>query len=127
MGALGMGAATADAAIDEAAKVLGTDPESGIDEGPQDVHDGDPEETEAPNAQLTFNVGGKRPTTTSLRLTGGKLDIPGSYAKGAKLVIRVEVRVGEVAFVDEHDQQTGQVIGCERRHKARILNHAVLS
>jgi hypothetical protein len=107
--------------VDEAALGAGDD---GIDVGPQDVYDGD---DEVPMQQLSFQVGGKRPTSTGLRLTGGKVDVPGSFMKGSKLVLRVEVRVGEVAFVDEHDPKTGQIIGCQRRHKARILNVAVES
>ena len=73
------------------------------------------------NGQLSFGVGGKRPTTATVRLVGGKIDLAGlQYEKGQTLTLRVECIVGEVAFVDTHDSATGQVVGTERRHKARI-------
>lgn len=118
-----------DKAIAEAQNALGTGTVDGIDNAPQEPYEGDETDSEQPaqeNAQLSFSVGGKKPTTTSVRLTGGKVNIPGSYAKGSKLVLHLEVRVGEVAFVDEHDPKTNQIIGCERRHKARVLNARVL-
>lgn len=80
--------------------------------------------------QLSFAVGGKKPTGSSIRLTGGKISIPsgsGQLHKGDDVVLRVVARVSEVAFVDELDQKTQQVVGSERRHKARIINVGLLS
>lgn len=118
--------------IDAAHKALGTTPPgasgASVDMGPQDVHEGDPDVTgDAPvrGTQLTFNVGGKKPTVSGLRLVGGKVDVDGTFAKGEKVVFRVEAVVGEIAFVDQTDPKTGQVIGCERRHKCRITGVSV--
>jgi hypothetical protein len=101
------------AEIDAAHAALGTEP--------QDVYDGDePDVLIVGSGQLSFSVGGKRPTTSGLRLVGGKLDVEGSFTKGETVVLRVEAVVGEVAFIDQVDAKTDQVVGCERRHKARI-------
>lgn len=110
---------------------LGTDIQS--DPGPQDVHAGDPDETAdvpqsasgAPVA-LTFDVGGKKPTAAQVRIVGGKVDVPGQYRKGQVVEFRICVKFGEVAFVDLEDKETGQVIGCDRRQKGRIVEIAEL-
>lgn len=69
--------------------------------------------------QLSFSVGGKKPTGSSLRIVGGRVEVNGQYEKGDLLEITMVVRVCEVGFVDESDEKTQQVVGCERRHKAR--------
>lgn len=110
---------------------------NGLDPGPQDPHGGD--EFTAGDAdpnrellivtgdQLTLNVGGgKQPTSATLRLVGGKIEVDGQYKKGAALVLRIEAVVNEVAFKDEHDSQTGQVVGCARNHRARVTGVSVL-
>lgn len=71
--------------------------------------------------QLTFDVGGKRPTTQGLRLVGGRIEIDETFKKDEKAVLRVEIEVNEIAFVNQRDPQTGEVVGCERRQKARIV------
>lgn len=111
--------------IDAAHAALGTSIEDGIDPGPQDPHDGDDDEATGP-LQLSFAVGGKKPTCSALTMVGGKLDIPESFRKGQKIVLRVELEVGEVGFKDQTDPKTGQVVGCERRHKARVIGHSLL-
>lgn len=117
-------------AIDEAHKALGTKPGdvpgANIDTGPQDVHDGDELAQSASGApvQLGFNVGGKKPTSTTLRLTGGRMDTDRVFQKGEKVQATVVLVVGEVAFADQVDSATDQVVGCERRHKARIVDFA---
>jgi hypothetical protein len=68
--------------------------------------------------QLTLNVGGgKQPTTSTLRLVGGKIEVDGQYAKGETIVVRIEAVVNEIGFKDQEDSKTGQVVGCERRHR----------
>lgn len=114
------------AAIDAAHEALGTGIDGGIDNGPQDVHAGGDDDDAPAGGQLSFAVGGKRPTVSGLRLVGGKVDVEGSFAKGQKIVFRVEAEVGEIAFIDQHDPKTRQVIGCERRHKARIVGVNVI-
>lgn len=88
------------------------------------------------SGQLGFDVGGKEPTGSSLRLTGGKIKVSASsFEKGESLTVEVKhadgetigryvAVVDEVSFKDETDSKTGQVIGCERRHKARIAGVA---
>jgi hypothetical protein len=77
--------------------------------------------------QLTLNVGGgKQPTTSTLRLVGGKIEVDGQFAKGETIVVRIEAVVNEIGFKDQEDSKTGQVVGCERRHRARITGVAVV-
>lgn len=68
--------------------------------------------------QLTFEVGGKTPDGSSLRVVGGRIEIEGQFEKGDMLKIEMLVEVRAVEFVDEVDKKTNQVVGCERRHKA---------
>lgn len=130
-------AASDRAAIDAAHEALGTAPGTvpGVDgkmdghEG-SDIHDGDDDGEPLPDTpraiSLGFKVAGKQPTSAGLRLVGGKLDIEQQFLKGQKIVLRIEAEVGEIAFVDQHDPATGQIVGCERRHKARIIGVDVL-
>jgi hypothetical protein len=76
--------------------------------------------------QLSLAVGGKKPTTAALTLTGGKVDVEGSIDKGRAIVLRVEAVVQQVAFRDEIDKATGQTVGCARNHKARIVGVKLL-
>jgi hypothetical protein len=79
------------------------------------------------DGQLSFEVGGKEPTSTTIRLTGGKVSIDaGQLEKGQDVILRVVARVSEVAFVDELDATTKQPVACERRHKARIVDVGLL-
>jgi hypothetical protein len=99
------------------------------DDGPDllgDVGDAQ-DETPSVEAQLAFSfeVGGKAPTSTMLRLIGGKIEVDGEFAKGETVKLEIVATVGEVAFVDIVDNKTGQVVGCERRHKARIVGVSV--
>ncbi len=75
--------------------------------------------------QLSMSVGGKRPTTGSVRLVGGKIDVDGDLVKGQRVVLRVEAVVTEIAFRDKKDPKTGNVTGCDRAHKARITGLAL--
>lgn len=68
--------------------------------------------------QLTFDVGGKAPDGSTLRVVGGRIEIPGEFEKGDMLKIEMLVEVRAVEFADEVDKKTNQVVGCERRHKA---------
>ena len=122
-----MGVSTADPAIDEAAKALGTDPESNIDTEPQNVHDGDEDGAPSQLAMFTELVGGKAATSNTTRLTGGKVEVDREFKKGQKIRLVITAEIGSVNFVDQRDGKTGQVIGCERRHSARILNVQVKS
>lgn len=102
----------------------------------QDANGHDPEATaeevrdglviEGLQGQLGFNVGGKKPTSSTLKIVGGRVDLPkSSVQKGETIVVRAVLQVGEVGFVDQLDKATGQVVSCERRHKARIIDIGV--
>jgi hypothetical protein len=71
--------------------------------------------------QLTLQAGGKRPTGSSLRLVGGKIDIEGQLTKGEVVRFEVECQVTEVAFRDSRDGKTGNVASTDRAHKATII------
>lgn len=70
--------------------------------------------------QLSMSVGGKRVTSSEVRLQGGAIKLEGQFEKGERIALEVVVVVGEVHFVDKHDAATGQVVECIRRHKARV-------
>lgn len=76
--------------------------------------------------QLSMLPGGKKATESTLRVIGGKFVVAGELKKGATIKIEMTLEVGEVAFVDMKDGATGQVVSCERRHKARPIGVKVL-
>lgn len=76
--------------------------------------------------QLSFAVGGKRPTGSTLRVVGGKVELDGQFEKGETIAVRLELVVNAVSFVDKHDPKTGQVVGSERQHKARVTGIRVI-
>lgn len=97
------------------------------DPEPQDIHGSDEDEIPTGSVQqLSFQVGGKKPTSTQLRLVGGKVEIGDVFVKGQTIELRVTCTVGAIEFVDEHDKVTGQTIGCQRRHKAKIDSVSVV-
>ena len=77
------------------------------------------------DGQLSFAVGGKKVTTGSVRLVGGKVDVDGNFEKGQRIVLRVEAVITEVAFRDKKDPKTGNVTGCDRAHKATVTGLAL--
>lgn len=76
--------------------------------------------------QLSFDVGGKKATGSTLRVVGGKVELDGQFKKGEAITVRLELTVNRVAFVDKHDPKTGQVVGCERQHHARVTGIRVI-
>lgn len=99
------------------------EPQEAFGNGPDPMENYDPAElyVEGSTGQLGFDVGGKAPTTSTLRLQGGKVDIEGQFEKDDRIVLRVELVVREVAFRDDVDSKTGQVVGCARNHKAHVV------
>ena len=75
----------------------------------------------AGHGQLSLNVGGADPTSSKLSFSG-TLDVEGAYQKGGTIVCRLTAVVDEVSFKDTLDKDTGQLTGCERKHKARIVS-----
>lgn len=76
--------------------------------------------------QITWAVGGKAPSGSTLRVTGGKFTVGGQYKKGETIKVELTMTVMEVAFTDLKDAATGLVISTERRHKASVIGVAVL-
>lgn len=77
------------------------------------------------DAQLSFfKLGGKAPTSASMKLTGGKVKIADGQAfkKGTRIVFSGEAVVNDVGGKDAHDPATQQVTSCELRHGARITD-----
>jgi hypothetical protein len=70
--------------------------------------------------QLSFDVGGEKPTDSTLKVVGGQIEVRGSFQKGERIRATIELTVGEVSFRDKRDSKTDEVVGCTRAHKARI-------
>jgi hypothetical protein len=83
--------------------------------------------------QLGFDIGGKRPTRGTLTITGGKFELANGqqFKKGERLslvledadgdqLVRVPLLVNDVGFHDHVDSKTGDIVDCERRHRARV-------
>ena len=74
------------------------------------------------SGQLTFAVGGKKPDVSKVQLVGRSIDLPGAQMeKGREYTIQCRVRVGSVHFDDKVNSATDEVVGCTRKHKARII------
>lgn len=69
--------------------------------------------------QLSFDVGGESPTSSTLKLRGGSIPVEGIYKKGDTIQLIVSARISEIAFVDKIDA-SGYVTATERRQLARI-------
>lgn len=79
-----------------------------------------------PNEQLSFSVGGKKPTTSTFRLNGRSVTIPGNLKKGEQVTLQIRVRIGGVHFDDKVDPSTDQVIDCTRKQIGRIIGNVLL-
>src|SRR3954462_5553806 len=66
-----------------------------------------------------FETGGKHATSSTLRLTGGKIDLVDgrAFKKGDTVKLEVVAVVGFIGQQDKVDAQTGQVVSCEQQHK----------
>lgn len=72
--------------------------------------------------QLSFDVGGKKPSTSRLRLAGRSIEIPRSQLKkGSEVTIQCRIRVSGVHFDDKLDGATESVQECVRKQIARIV------
>lgn len=65
--------------------------------------------------------GGSAPTSSEIRLLGGKLPIDGSFAKGSEMDLIIRVKVTGVLGQDTVDA-FGQEQGTVRRHMARMIS-----
>jgi hypothetical protein len=88
-----------------------------------------PEELRVPGTtQLSmFNLGGKRATSSTLRLAGGSVDLFEGQAieKGTVLSGTWTAVVFEVGQVDKIDAKTGLVVSAKQKHVARITDLTV--
>ena len=76
-----------------------------------------------------FEFGGKKATRATIKFTGGKVKLVAgeAFRKGDRIRFSGEAIVNDVGQHDEHDAQTGQVVDCEQRHAARIVDLQVES
>lgn len=99
--------------------------QSGADEAEQEAEPEKPTppmQLALPGTKDTLNLtaGGQRPTASEIRFMGGKQPIEGAFEKGEVIECIVRVRIGEVAFVDSHDEY-GNVKDTKRVHKGRLI------
>jgi hypothetical protein len=76
-------------------------------------------------AQLSmFDVGGKRATSATIKLTGGKVKLVEgtAFRKGDVITGTFTAVVNDVGQRDAHDPATGLVVSAEQRHGARITD-----
>jgi hypothetical protein len=71
--------------------------------------------------KLSNAIEGRNPTSSTLRITGGKVEVGGQYQPGDRVSFLVTVVVDEVTVRDEKDNKTGQVVGRARNHKGAIV------
>lgn len=70
--------------------------------------------------QLSLTIGGKSPTSSVLKLKGGKLDLEGMFHKGDQLRVVLDLRVGAVKVEDSIDSSSREVKSTLRTHWATI-------
>ena len=76
-------------------------------------------------AQLElFDLGGKRPTSSKLRLAGGSVDVIDGQAfrKGDVIRFSGTAVISAVTQQDKRDAQTQQVVSCEQKHIGLITD-----
>jgi hypothetical protein len=76
-----------------------------------------------------FDLGGKQASRATIKFTGGKVGLVAgeAYRKGDRIRFSGEAVVNSVGQKDEHDPKTSQVVDCEQRHEARIVDLQVES
>lgn len=70
---------------------------------------------------MSLDAGGEAVTKSSIKLVGGALPLEGQFSKGDVVRLQLEIRVGEVSFVDTVDVNQN-VTGTERKHVARVTS-----
>jgi len=76
-------------------------------------------------AQLElFDLGGKRPTSSKLRLAGGSVDVVDGQAfhKGDVVHFEGTAVISAITQQDKRDSSTQQVVSCEQKHTAHITD-----
>lgn len=77
------------------------------------------------SGQLSFSVGGKRPSTSTISIGSAAREVDGQYQKGDVIVLKVIARIDKIAFADKHDS-SGNAIDCGRAHSAKPLSISVV-
>jgi hypothetical protein len=74
-----------------------------------------------------FDLGGKRPTSSSLRLAGGSVDVIDAkgFRKGDVVLFRGTAIICSITQQDKRDSSTGQVVSCEQKHTAYITDLSI--
>lgn len=72
------------------------------------------------DGKLSGTVGGKKPTDSKFRITGGAIELAGQFDKGDRVRLTVDCRVGGVHVDDRIDPQTREVIATTRKHVLKI-------
>ena len=72
------------------------------------------------DGKLTGQVGGKKPTDSKFRITGGAVELAGQFEKGDRVRLAIDCRVGGVHVDDRIDPQTREVIATTRKHVLKI-------
>lgn len=70
---------------------------------------------------ISSSFGGQKPTSSEMRLLGGKMPIEGQFSKGDTVLLLVEAKVTAVEGVDFTDDW-GTIERTARRHKARMIS-----
>jgi hypothetical protein len=70
------------------------------------------------------DMGGKKPTSATLKLVGGKVNVAEgtAFKKGQTIAFSGVAVINFVGQKDKHDAATQQVTGAEARHEARITD-----
>ncbi len=71
-----------------------------------------------------FDAGGKKPTSASIRLVGGKIQLVDgkAFRKGDRIHFEGVAVIREVAQQDKRDSKTGLVVAAEQKHQALITD-----
>lgn len=125
-------------AIDAAHAELGTEEGDvpGVIPGQQDFEGGEVRSLQPPETypeeirvdgttQLSaFDMGGKRATEASMRLSGGRVLLTNgqAFSKGEVIRFSGTAIVREVGQRDKADPQTGIVVSAEQKHTAEIVD-----
>lgn len=118
----------ADAKAIEAANAAGdapgkSDDERSLEELADEPKPTPPMQIAIPGTRDTIpgRMGGMRPTSSEMRVMGGRVPIEGVFEKGEVLTLIVEVKVNDCGEVDTSDEW-GNVQKTVRYHKARLLS-----
>lgn len=75
---------------------------------------------------ISNSAGGAKPTSSELRIMGGRRPVEGQFQKGDVVMVQCEVKIGSVEFVDTSDEW-GTVQKTVRVQKGRLLSMRVVS